>query len=1036
MKRKLFGIALVLAVFLAAMLPGTAPMAGAAPSGDMITAAYAAYYKLLKTAVEDHVIDGFNISEEQISLWSNQNAAESVQGIIENTHETNDVVYAELIDFNNDGLPEFLLCTEHGEPWEDGGRYLKSYFIFGYSGENQKADLYYMFTEAKGATYHYYKDIITRRNGEILYREYMRKSGYETYDYSTVRNGKWVEVFCHVNGREINNDTEQYYWIVDGNPQSEQEYSSNVSNELDAVSERSVDGIIDLNAVNAVLAELESKAVATVQPTPPASTTTTTPPSAEKLLAAYRAYYDVLKTAVDAYGFSNSYQTTGVCYSELIDFDNDGLPELLYFTNDVAAQYQEYHVYGYKDGLVNFYRDQLWLVGMDEGAFYICDGRDKRYLHRTVVTDEDHYYFYTVKYGEWVKALTRTVAYGDSSEGGIRYYVNSDVVNEQVFNEAETVLNIVNTCRIDIDVSTVATVLAELEARIAALEGAAEPEAEDEDSGDGDSGDNDFGGGSLYNYEPLTPRGGFIVRPGELRGITDAASANSAIFDAIASMTPEQRKSGDALDVAALFIENAMRAGASREVSGEVSLSASVLSELVGTANSILASAGNSLEREGVGLLRGLRTGVMVRTDAAESLVVTFPDDVSGIGFDSVTIEAPFASVTLSRGSILSGGGVEVVKGGVLSVESGVAGGGSDGSGETGETGESGGDGDGRGGVRGFRPLDFWSVGVVALVLIVWGVLAAMKHKFRAWVVPTFCALAVAANVFTFFYFDNSDIENAGGGVGAEPESSETLQNGDATIEVGADRIEITLSEGVRATVSLPAVGGDKDSLVLLSEDGEPQYSKYNPVTDMVDTRVRESGVYTLCEYTVSFVDVEQKNELMKEAITQLASRGIMTGTTDGYFLPDSTITRAQLVTAIVRAFDLLDPEAVSGFADLDRSDWFYTAVATAERENIISGYEDNTFRGDVDIPKDQLIAISANTLIERMGYIVPGDIEGQLSRYLDREALAQWSEGRIALATQSNILIYRLDNMFAPRSIMTRGDAAIVLYRVFNKVW
>ena len=50
-----------------------------------------------------------------------------------------------------------------------------------------------------------------------------------------------------------------------------------------------------------------------------------------------------------------------------------------------------------------------------------------------------------------------------------------------------------------------------------------------------------------------------------------------------------------------------------------------------------------------------------------------------------------------------------------------------------------------------FNLLDFWAIGVVALIFILWGVLAAFKHVFRAWVVPTFCAIAVLANVGTYF---------------------------------------------------------------------------------------------------------------------------------------------------------------------------------------------------------------------------------------------------------------------------------------------
>jgi hypothetical protein len=87
-------------------------------------------------------------------------------------------------------------------------------------------------------------------------------------------------------------------------------------------------------------------------------------------------------------------------------------------------------------------------------------------------------------------------------------------------------------------------------------------------------------------------------------------------------------------------------------------------------------------------------------------------------------------------------------------------------------------------------------------------------------------------------------------------------------------------------------------------------------------------------------------------------------------------------------------------------------------------------------MPKDQMTVIAANTLVEQMGYIVPTDIEPILARYLDRDEIERWAEGGVALATASNVLIFRVDSLFAPNSVMTRGDAAIVLYRLFNRVW
>jgi len=132
----------------------------------------------------------------------------------------------------------------------------------------------------------------------------------------------------------------------------------------------------------------------------------------------------------------------------------------------------------------------------------------------------------------------------------------------------------------------------------------------------------------------------------------------------------------------------------------------------------------------------------------------------------------------------------------------------------------------------------------------------------------------------------------------------------------------------------------------------------------------------------------------------------------------------------------MVDINASTTFTDIRPSAWYYLAVATAQQEGLITGFRDGSFRGDLNIPKDQLVVIAANALAEHMGYHIPSDIEMYLSRFLDREQLARWSVDGIALAASSNVLIHRADNIFSPRSAMTRGDAAVILYRVFSRVW
>jgi len=407
-----------------------------------------------------------------------------------------------------------------------------------------------------------------------------------------------------------------------------------------------------------------------------------------------------------------------------------------------------------------------------------------------------------------------------------------------------------------------------------------------------------------------------------------------------------------------------------------------------------------------------------------------FPDDISGIAFDNVSIESDFAMVTLNRTHIAQGGEISVSLpnqpapvAAQNEIPTSI-----DTNNHTAPTGNG-----NNNQILSFLT-NFWSIVAVAVILIAWAVLSRMGIKLRLWVAPTFAVLAIAVNVGLFFMLNNNENNEAVHAV-AEVTTTPTPQHeSQPTHPDGTIIVEMT--EGMRATLSLPANGANPESLILFNEHGEIQHTKYNPATGNIDANIRASGTYTLQEHTVSFADISHKSQMMQDAIIRLASRGIMRGTQEGYFYPDDLITRAEFVAAIVMAFDALDLGANTTFTDLNPTDWYFQAIATAEHMRIIEGFPDNTFRGELYIPKDQLVVGATNTLVEQMGYFIPQDIEAALMRYLDRNQLAGWSEGGIALATDANIVIFRTDSLFAPQSVMTRGDAAIVLDRVFARVW
>jgi len=517
----------------------------------------------------------------------------------------------------------------------------------------------------------------------------------------------------------------------------------------------------------------------------------------------------------------------------------------------------------------------------------------------------------------------------------------------------------------------------------------------------------------------------FMAPPSEgLTQVSSMAGAQTSMQGAVTGLTPYQRQSGEALNVVALYMENVMRRGTTQRVFEDGYISASMLRSGANIANNIRSDAADILVNEDVHLMRDLRTNVNFETIVAYEIDINFPDDVTGIDFDNLTIESQFAAITIDHEHVARGNTVSVRPTDAVHV-----GGVVDGHGE----------GEGIGArIRGVfnymldfsTPMtilaNFWFVIVLVVMLIIWLVVAGLGERLKLWVVPAIVLVAVVVNIGLVTHrYNNREIQAVGGDFA-------TGQN----IPQYVDAVEVAMTDGMRATLSLPVNGSDPEFMVLVNENGEIQHSRHNPVTDTIDARIRTGGIYTLVINEVSFADIADQTQQMQDAIRQLTSRGIMRGATENYFHPEDPISRTEMVATIVMAFDMLDFDAQVPFTDIDPTAWYYLAVATAYQERIIEGFDDNTFRGDMYIPKDQLVVMTANTMVERMGYHVPSDIEYFLARFLDRQLLARWSEDGIALATASNVLIHRTDSLFAPHSSMTRGDAAIVLYRVFNRVW
>ena len=248
--------------------------------------------------------------------------------------------------------------------------------------------------------------------------------------------------------------------------------------------------------------------------------------------------------------------------------------------------------------------------------------------------------------------------------------------------------------------------------------------------------------------------------------------------------------------------------------------------------------------------------------------------------------------------------------------------------------------------------------------------------------------------------------------------------------------ISMNVPLDTNVTVALPSIGDDTDRQAVRRADGVLLGGKHNPLNDTIEFKLNDSATVAVVANSKDFSDIRYKSLEMQEAISVLAAKGIIGGTSETTFSPDASISRAEIAALICRTLSKNDGDGNGGFADVPIEAWYYHVAGAAKKHGIIGGYEDNTFRGGVVIPKQQILAIACRVLRNEMGYRDVNSVEEYLRRYNDRASFADWVLWDLAFATRENLIVQRTDRNLLPESDMTRGDAAIVLKRLFDKIW
>lgn len=165
-----------------------------------------------------------------------------------------------------------------------------------------------------------------------------------------------------------------------------------------------------------------------------------------------------------------------------------------------------------------------------------------------------------------------------------------------------------------------------------------------------------------------------------------------------------------------------------------------------------------------------------------------------------------------------------------------------------------------------------------------------------------------------------------------------------------------------------------------------------------------------------------------------LSSKGIVSGMDADHFGPQTSLTRAQLVTMLAYKETKEDIERYRDkkkFSDVNSSNWFAPFVNWAAEKGISSGYTDGTFG-----PNRSVTRAEAATLIIKYAESERIELSESNNRdtvFADDSKIPNWAKENVYRSLHAGLVGGYPDGTFGASKTMTRAEASVVLCRLFE---
>lgn len=196
---------------------------------------------------------------------------------------------------------------------------------------------------------------------------------------------------------------------------------------------------------------------------------------------------------------------------------------------------------------------------------------------------------------------------------------------------------------------------------------------------------------------------------------------------------------------------------------------------------------------------------------------------------------------------------------------------------------------------------------------------------------------------------------------------------------------------------------------------GGGSYSSVSTATTAPDTSSETN--------TASFTDVP-KAHWAGEAIEALSKDGVLSGTGNGAFEPDRTVTRGEAAKIISVAFNITATDGELNFADVPDGSWQYPYVLSLYSAGITNGISENEYGVADGVSREDLAV-----LLYRVINIYDKKQTVTEKTFKDSGDIADYAREAVSYMAGVGIINGTDTDCFEPKSFATRAQIAKLVY-------